>query len=193
MKKILIAALLILSQGIFGQSITVLPSGLQNFTIKNSSGIGFENVFATGSLGTYLTSSSAYFQTNTISSFNIGPVDEGHFGLSFLTNGNVVFNNFLKMGSDAPAIAMLNFTGTTDPVSGNYSFVDTYVLLANVLSASLIVDCGAAGYVPQGYNFTNGYLVELGIANNGIFVRNVAGKSANILNKPFKLILTVKN
>ncbi len=193
MKTILSIIFTFLINTLFGQSTLILPSGMQNYTIKNASGKGFEHVKGTNSFGTYLTNSSAYFQTNTNVEFALGPIDEGQYGYSFLTDGNVRTNTYLKLGSDSPAIFFLEFSGLTSTSQGGQYVVTTYIPQANVIAASLMVDCGSAGYVAQSYTYTSGYLVELRIEDDYIYVNNVAGKSANILNKPFKLLVTIKN
>jgi hypothetical protein len=190
--KLIFIIMIFIGPTLFGQSTTILPTGLQNYTIKNASGKGFEHVNGNNSFGTYLTNTNAYFQTNNLLFFSIGPTDEGIMGYTFFTDGNVSSNNYIKLGSDSPAIIFREFSGVTNTLQGAQYVVVTNIPQANVISASLTVDCGPAGYVTQSYTYTSGYLVELRIEDNFIYVNTVAGKSANILNKPFKLLLTIK-
>lgn len=192
MKIIFTIIIFLCANVLFGQSTLILPSGIQNYTIKNASGKGFEHVDGSNSIGTYLTNTNAYFQTNNLVNFHVGPLDESLPGYRFETDGEVQIRNFLKLGSDAPAIYFQEFDGFTNSLQGAQYVVSTNFTQDKVLSAFLIVDCGAAGYVAQGYTYTTGYLVELRIEDNFIYVNTVAGKSANILNKPFKLLLTYK-
>jgi hypothetical protein len=192
MKKLLIILLLFLFQKSNAQSITIRPNGLQNYVIKNSVGKGFEHIAGPSSLGTYLTSDAAWFQTNYNDNLSIGPKTDGTYGFTFKTDGNTQVSSKIKFGSDAPTIFFYNYIGTTSSSQGGVVTVDINGLLTEIISASLIVDCGAAGYVPDNYSFTNGYQVQLQIRDNEINISNVAGNSINILNKPFKLLITLK-
>jgi hypothetical protein len=191
MKKIIYFLLLFTVQKALAQSTTILPGGMQNYIIKNNGGIGFEQTKYNSSFGTYLTSNSAYIQTNTAAGFSIGSLDENPIGFNFFSNGNVLSNNWLKLGSDAPEMYLETYTGTTSSAIGGITNV-AFLNPTNVISASIIVDCGAAGYVTDNYSFTDGYQVQFTIEDTNIKVRNVLSNSYNILSKPFKLMVTIK-
>jgi hypothetical protein len=188
MKKLIFFSIL-LSRFVHAQSTTILPTGLESYKITTNLGKGLEHNFGTISAGTYIDNTSGWFQTHSDSPLFIGR--DFFYGITFFPN-MVSYNQKVKFGSDAPAILINTFTGFTNSLQGAEFGVNTNVLQADVLNASLVVDCGAAGYVPQGYSFTNGYRVELRVSDNFVYVINVAGNSANILNKPFKLLITYK-
>jgi hypothetical protein len=188
MKKIILI-LLFFSNYAYSQSITILPSGLQNFKIATNIGKGLEHNKGALSYGTYLTSDAGWFQTHTNDPLVLS---KNNLAQIAIFTGIVNYVQPVKFGSDAPAILLETYTGATSTTAGQSVSVLTNYLQADILNASLVVDCGAAGYVPQGYSFSSGYLVELRIEDNYVYIINKLGNSANILNKPFKLFLTHK-
>jgi hypothetical protein len=192
MKKIIYILLLFTAHTSLAQGTTILPTGMQNYTIKNISGKGYEQINNSTSFGTWINSSNAYIQTSTFHSFFIGLVAEGVYGMFFKTNGNVSSTNWLKLGSDAPEIFIYKYSGTTSSAIGGSTVIPISSTTSRVLSASIMIDCGAAGYVTDNYSFTDGYQVQFIIENNTIRVQNVLNNSDNILSKPFEIILTIK-
>jgi hypothetical protein len=191
MKKILFFLLGLLPSFLFGQSTTITPAGLQNYTIKTPVGAkGFDHSFQTFSMGTYLSADAGWFQSHSSHQLLVGY--EFNYSIILNLNGNVQFRDYVKLGSDAPQISERTFTGVTNSIDGAQYVVATNVPQDKVLSANLVVNLGPAGFVPQSYKYTTGYQVELRIEDNFVIVCNAPGNSSNILNKPFSLNIFIK-
>jgi hypothetical protein len=191
MKKIISLFMVLFPFVLFGQSTTILPIGLQNYVLKTPlNSIGFNHSYETFSMGTYIDSNAGWLQSNTNNQLFLGSGLSGGVLLNY--NGNVQFTRHVKFGADAPEISQRDFIGNTNVLDGAQYVIVTNIAQDKVLSANLVVDLGAAGFVPDNYKYSNGYQVELRIEDNFIYVNNVAGNSYNILNKPFKLTIFIK-
>ena len=180
--------------------------------ILKKDGIGLAHYSADGTvgIGTYVTANDgAYIQTHTNHNLNFRTNNTGPAQLTLATNGNFGVNvpnptaklhvdGYTKLGSNAPAIKMLKFTGTTATVSvptgpnANYVTIPNTIPADKILSVSLVVDLGPAGNVFAGYTQTAGYEVDITYNNAFFYFWNIPTNSANILSKPFKLLVTYK-
>lgn len=105
--------------------------------------------------------------------------------------GPTTVNDYIKLGSDAPAIKMKKYTGTTAGVQGEG------VSLAHGLTASKILSCDLAiydntnnYYVPHSYQGIAGHHAVVHWDTTYIYVSNIFGASGGILSKTFKLVVT---
>ncbi|MES2646462.1 MAG: hypothetical protein V4717_06275 [Bacteroidota bacterium] len=112
-------------------------------------------------------------------------------------NANTDISGYTRLGKiteDAPRIKMKKLTGVT-PASGTpntWTFVPHGVTPAKILSISVIVTDGGYQFLP--HSSEAGYLFTVNVdPNNGgtiaVGVKSVA-LSANVMNKPFKILLT---
>ncbi len=174
-----------------GQSLQISPNGTENYKIMTGDQKGLYINSGVQSMGTYINSTSGWLQTHSDQDLDF--VGGGaRFGVK--QTCSIEYNFPYKLGSDAPAIFSKIIFGTTaSTVGGLVSVIPAGLNFANILSMNLIVDCGAAGYVPYNYSYTSGYQVNFFTSNTSIIIRNAAGNSANILNKPFKIYITYSN
>lgn len=99
-------------------------------------------------------------------------------------------NGFTKMGTTAPAVKMLKFTGTTAALQGNSTVILHGLTSSKILSVAVLVEYTAGSSVPPSYNASTGYEYDYFVSAAGITVWNKAGNSANILSKPFRILVT---
>ena len=99
-------------------------------------------------------------------------------------------NGYTKSGSNAPAIKMLKLTGTTAASQGTTVSVAHGVNSAKILSVSVLVDFAAGSSVPPSYNGNAGYEYDFYTTATSIVVWPKSGNSANILSKPFRILVT---
>lgn len=113
-------------------------------------------------------------------------------------NGNVKVSGFTTLGNDpaAPKIKMKKFTGNTALTDGASIEILHGLGNSKIVSMNLMVNYSGAAYVKENYTVAgyecNTYL-GLGLVNflgEVIYIVNKSGNSANILNKPYKLIVT---
>jgi hypothetical protein len=190
MKKLLISLFSILIYNVNAQSFEIKPNGLQNLKIMTESSGQFNHISGNVSWGTRVNSLVAYIQTNT--NYNLKFKTPYVYGLNITTNCDVLSTNYAKFGSDATPILPFRITGFTNSLDGAKSYFTTNILKKNVLEASIVIDCGAAGYVANNYKYSNGYQVVIHIEDNLISVDNIPGNSYNITGKPFKLNIVSK-
>lgn len=112
-------------------------------------------------------------------------------------NGNVNHAGFTKLGSDAPSIKVKKYTGNTASVDGGTIEILHGLGNDKIVSMDLMVNYSGAAYIEEDYVAAAGYecnlFVGLGTINflqPVIKITNKAGNSANVLNKPYKLIVT---
>ena len=217
MKNIIIYVLLSFVNGhiLMAQATSIIlnPADINSEVqiIKNN-GMGLNHLSSNGSvqLGTYVTSlGAAFLQTHTNHNLNFRTNNTGLAQLTLATNGNfgvgvpnptanLHVDGFTKLGFGAPAIKMLKITGTTASVSVTLGATTNYVVIPNgipankILSVSLAVDLGSAGNVFAGYTQSPGYEIDITYNGSFFYIWNIPTNSANILSKPFKLLVTYK-
>ncbi|WP_255065711.1 hypothetical protein [Lacihabitans sp. LS3-19] len=119
--------------------------------------------------------------------------------LSVLENGNIEIGAFTKLGNTippgaaagatTPSIKVLKLVGTTGSTEGSSVLIKTGFLglsSIKVLGLQIIVD---NQFLPETTTFTGvRYAVKLDLGD--VLVVNYPGQSANILNKPVRILLT---
>jgi len=112
-------------------------------------------------------------------------------------NGNVNHAGFTKLGSDAPSIKVKKYAGNTASVDGGTIEILHGLGNDKIVSMDLMINYSGAAYIEEDYVAAAGYecnlFVGLGTINflqPVIKITNKAGNSANVLNKPYKLIVT---
>ena len=99
-------------------------------------------------------------------------------------------DQFTKLGNDAPAIRMKKFTGNTATTVGGSTTIVHGLTASKILSISIVIDLGLAGNVTEHYMQSSGYQTDVSFEATNIYVWNSPANSANILNKPFKVLVT---
>jgi hypothetical protein len=99
-------------------------------------------------------------------------------------------NGFTKLGTNAPAIKTLKLTGTTNASQGVQTPVLHGISSSKILSVSVLVEYAAGAIVPANYSGSVGYEFDYFINSTSITVWTKSGNSANILSKPFRILVT---
>jgi hypothetical protein len=99
-------------------------------------------------------------------------------------------NGFTKLGSDAPAIKVKKYTGTTPGSQGAQINFIHGLDAAKILQVSVVIEYSPGNYVSGGYTWTGGYESSVYYTGAAVFVCNRSANSANILSKPFKVLIT---
>ncbi len=109
--------------------------------------------------------------------------------------GNVSFGSGMALGTLAPSISITELTGTTasSQNSGISIPLPSYLYNNRVVSIKLVVNCDVDGYFSEEFTRLSGYQVSVSYdqINGNFYVWNKAGNSGLILNKPFKLLVTL--
>jgi hypothetical protein len=163
-------------------------------TVDASNGmIRMENLSGSRYFGQYFNVSSATPQSNFISFDYNGTTPM----FTLYGNGDARVSNFMfvdgftKLGSDAPEIKMKKLTGTTAAAQGSGVNIPHGVTDLKILSLRVMVNYSGNATVPDGFNKDSGFECNAyvdGIGN--IRVENKASNSANILSKPFTILVT---
>ena len=120
-----------------------------------------------------------------------GAIIEGNVGIATTNPGaELEVNGYTKLGSDAPAIKVKEFTGTTPSTEGDFTSITTGIPRDKVIS----VDIWVAGIAPtwsppnrSGPNYFSYFVTD-----SSIFIETVTGISGNMLNKAVRMIVTYK-
>ncbi|MBA3665977.1 MAG: hypothetical protein H0W61_17505 [Bacteroidetes bacterium] len=168
--------------------------GFNTFSLEDNS---FGNVFHTfndagrfypGSDGTV---GKAYIQGGNFINDNLSLVSS--------TNGNIVHVGYTQLGNNGsqfPAIQVLEFTSTMPATAGgNIQFnLASYILSSNQIESVQVLVTTANRIVPQNYTFFSGFECQYEIIPNSpvIIVWATNTNSAQVLNQPVKIVVTVK-
>lgn len=129
----------------------------------------------------------------------VGPITLATNALTRLTvesAGNVVVTNYTKLGSAAPAIKMVEITGTTAGSEGATAQAAHGVTSSKIISATALVFSDAnTGWTPSctlGEFGTSGYGYCLNFDGTNVFITNHPTESENILSKAFVVTIFYK-
>jgi hypothetical protein len=159
----------------------------------NNGMIKMSNLTASRSFGQYFNLNSGTSANNFLSFDYNGTTPI----LDLKGNGNVNHAGFTKLGSDAPSIKVKKYAGNTASVDGGTIEILHGLGNDKIVSMDLMINYSGAAYIEEDYVAAAGYecnlFVGLGTINflqPVIKITNKAGNSANVLNKPYKLIVT---
>lgn len=159
----------------------------------NNGMIKMSNLTASRYFGQYFNLNSATAANNFLSFDYNGTTPI----LDLKGNGNVQHAGFTKLGSDAPSIKVKKYIGNTASADGGTIEILHGLGNDKIVSMDLMVNYSGAAYIEEDYVAAAGYecnlFVGLGTINflqPVIKITNKAGNSANVLNKPYKLIVT---
>jgi hypothetical protein len=108
--------------------------------------------------------------------------------------GSVFVNGYVRLGTSiqgAPPIKMRKITGTGPAVNGTKPFSHG-LNAAKILQVSVLMEYGlAAGEtIPENYTTSAGYQYEWQVRTDDILITNRNGNSANIGNRPVRILVT---
>jgi hypothetical protein len=109
-------------------------------------------------------------------------------------NGKVQIDGFTRMGTSAdaaPSIKMKKITGTGPAVNGSIA-INHGLNAAKILQVSVLMEygLGATETIPANYTASAGYQYDWQVRTNDIFIINRSGNSANIGNRPVRILIT---
>lgn len=109
-------------------------------------------------------------------------------------NGKVRIDGFTQMGTTgdaAPSIKMKKLTGIGPAVNGSIA-INHGLTAAKILQVSVLMEygLGAAETIPAKYTSSSGFEYEWQVRPNDIFIINRNGNSANIGNRPVRILIT---
>ena len=99
-------------------------------------------------------------------------------------------NGFTMLGSNAPKVKMPKLTATTSAIQGNAVTVAHGLTAAKILAVDVLVETGIGVWMPPNYTVSPGFQFQFNVQTTSILVANVPAASANILSKPFKVLIT---
>jgi hypothetical protein len=101
-------------------------------------------------------------------------------------------NGFTKLGSNAPAIKQIEFTGTTAATEGNFVDIAHGLTASKIIDVHVLIEYTAGNWIPSGYTINPEYLADYVIGSTNIRLYNHNGSSGSILSKPVKVLVTYK-
>ncbi|MEG5234317.1 hypothetical protein [Microcoleus sp. AT9b-C3] len=105
---------------------------------------------------------------------------------------NLNLPGFTKLGGDA-AIRVKRLQGTTAPGQGENIAISHGIDGAKIVSCDVIVSYSDTSYVGPGFANVAGYEFDWTFSISGVSIRNKLNNSANILSKPFTVLLIYTN
>lgn len=99
-------------------------------------------------------------------------------------------NGYTMLGSSAPKIQMKKLTGTTAVAQGSTVNIAHGLNSAKILSVDVLVEYGPNSFVHHSYTESAGYQFNFFFGSLSITIVNINGNSAQILSKPFKILVT---
>ena len=118
-----------------------------------------------------------------------------HSSNEFNVEGDTRVSGFTQLGSDAPKIKIKKITGTTSGIEGGSTSIPITMDLTKVLSLDAIVQQSNNFIVaPHQPNADSKYSVNMtyntAVATTYVTLDLASGQSGNILNKPFRILIT---
>ena len=99
-------------------------------------------------------------------------------------------NGYTKLGSSAPKIQIKKLTGTTGATQGANMSIAHGVSAGKILSVDVLVEYGTNSFVHHSYTESAGYEFNFFFGASNITIVNINGNSAQILSKPFRILIT---
>ncbi|BAU76120.1 hypothetical protein [Metapseudomonas furukawaii] len=120
-----------------------------------------------------------------------GEVQLVRSGLTVLLSNatGATLNGYTKLGTDAPAIKQKKLTGTTAAAQGNAVTVAHGLTSSKILDVRVTIFYEAGKGIPTNHPVA-GYQAGTGFDATNVTVSCIASNSANILSKPFTVLIT---
>nr|MBK9651130.1 hypothetical protein [Bacteroidota bacterium] len=127
--------------------------------------------------------------TNNTERIRIAPTGEVGINTNAPTT-DLEVNGFTKLGSDAPAVKMKKYTGNTAATAnGNINFAHG-LNQAKILSVEvLVLQSGGTLYPPENSTSSGAYYHYF-VTSTSVYISNDASNSANMLNRPYRVLIT---
>jgi hypothetical protein len=101
-------------------------------------------------------------------------------------------NGYTKLGTTAPAIKMIELTGTTSASQGGSVSVAHGLNSAKILSVDVLVEYFSGAFIPASYQGSAGYEFNFYITSSSVYLINQSANSGSILSKPYRVLITYK-
>jgi len=149
------------------------------------------NIFETGGFANTPKAGLAFFTSNTTLTEKLRITNDGNVGIGTTTPAaKLEINGFTKLGSDAPALKVKKYSGTTAAAQGNAQLIAHGLDASKILSVTALVEYAVNSWVPASYSTNFDYEFDIYFNGTYIFIVNKTGNSAAILSKPFKVMVT---
>jgi hypothetical protein len=173
------------------KSYAELTLGRYNDTIPGSSQTTW---VPTDPLLTLGNGTSAANLSNAVTILKNGNMGIGNSSNAKVPNARLVVDGYTRLGTtpeNAPAIKMKKLTGTGPVTDGTKAIVHG-LNAAKILSVSVLMEygLGPAETIPPKYTTSAGHEYEYQVRANDIFLLNKAGNSANIHQRPIRILIT---
>lgn len=143
-----------------------------------------------------IAASSLFFENGSpsVSTMTVSSLNRVGIGTSWPTS-KLEINGFTKLGSDAPAIKIKKYEGTTSNTQGAFVEIVTDINPLKVIAVNLMVEYNPGSYIPQIYDLNPNYDYNWFASPNSsgfftITLRTKLGNSSLILSKPIKVLVT---
>ncbi len=132
--------------------------------------------------------------SNAVTVLKNGNVGIGNAPSAKAPSARLVVDGYTRLGTtpeNAPAIKMKKLTGTGPVTDGTKAIVHG-LNAAKILSVSVLMEygLGPAETIPPKYTTSAGHEYEYQVRANDIFLLNKAGNSANIHQRPIRILIT---
>lgn len=104
--------------------------------------------------------------------------------------GNVVHNNFTKLGSDAPVVKMKKLTGTTGATEGSTTDIAHGLTLSKIIGLSVLVTADNSNLIPPGLVFTAEFEYDTFLDPTNVKIRLSNTNSGTLLGNAITVLLT---
>lgn len=122
--------------------------------------------------------------TKSINYFN------GNYGIGTTTpSAKLEVNGYTKLGSDAPAIKIKKFTGTTSSSAGGSTNIEHGLDVGKIIGVQMFVLDYADRVIPPS-SVLSGKEYGYDLTSTLIYTRLVAGNSSDITNEPIRILIT---
>ncbi len=171
-----------------GTGIVLEPNGtgsFSGFVCKNS-----ENTDNYSQLLVYHDASNA-----VISASKAGTGVQGNLILKTTVDNDITITTggYTKIGPTAPAIRQKKLTGTTSSTQGTSASVAHGLTSSKIIGCDVLVEFTTGSKISNswaGSGATSGYGFSITVDSTNVIIWNDASNSANILSKPFSVLLT---